>query len=176
MKRIEHRRPALIDPAATKDAWLRWTTERQWDRYITLSFNEPAKLNRLGDVTESEIASRRDKLKEWDGRMNRCLIGRNWAQLHDYRMFNMYTIEKPRTNPHFHGLVHFFNVDEAERECQAKIFDDRAEGIWKYLVASGDIDVKTVFNESGVARYIGKSITDSLNYENFIPPDEFWRP
>ncbi len=108
--------------------------------------------------------------------MNRCLIGRNWAKLHDYRMFNMYTMELPRTNPHFHGLVRFFNVDQAERERQAKIFDDRAEGIWKYLVASGDIDVKPVFNEIGVARYIGKSITDSLNYENFIPPDEFWRP
>ncbi|MCP8884494.1 hypothetical protein NIM87_13320 [Devosia sp. XJ19-1] len=176
MTRLEYFRPALINAAATKDAWLRWTIERQWDRYITLSFNEPAKLNRLGDVTESEIASRRDKLKEWDGRMNRCLLGRNWAKLHDYRMFNMYTMEKPRTNPHFHGLVHFFNVDEAERERQAKIFDDRAEDIWKYLVASGDVDVKPVFNELGVANYVGKSITDSLNFENWVPPDEFWRP
>lgn len=176
MTGLEYFRPALINPAATKDALLRWLAEWRWDGYITLSFNEPAKLNRLGDVTESETASRKHKLKEWEGRMNRRLLGRNWAKLHDKRMFNFYTMEEPRFNPHYHGLVHFPKTDQVERERKGKIFDKFAEEIWKYLVASGDVDVKLTFDREVIERYICKSIEDGLNYENWVLSSEFGHP
>lgn len=176
MTPIEYFRPAPINPAATKDALLRWLAEWRWDRYVTLSFNEPAKLNRLGDVTESEIASRKDKLKEWEGRMNRRLLGRNWAKLRDKHMSNFYTMEKPRFSPHYHGLVHFPNTDHVERERKGKLFDTFAEETWNHLVASGDVDIQPVVDRQVVERYICKSITDGLNYENWVLPNEFGHP
>lgn len=130
----------------------------------------------MSAFSDLAVLSLKDKLKEWDGRMQRKVVGSNWFEVPDYQLFCFYTLEKPRVNPHWHGLIHFFNVDDQERLRQGQLFDQWADSTWKRLVPSGNVDVKTTYNEKRAIDYVGKSLLDQLNYEYWVPPDEFSRP
>src|SRR4051812_45387921 len=107
--------------------------------------------------------------------MNRVLLGRNWARLHEFRTYNFFFLEKSVEHPHWHCLVKFFNVDDAERDRQAALFDRSAEGEWKALVRWESGDVKAISYNRGALSYFAKSLIDLLNWEHYIVPDEFWR-
>lgn len=151
---------------------MRWP----WDRFVTLTFNRPGLNSSFSGVTEKEIFELKDKLKEWDGRMQRRVVGSNWQKISDHRMFCTYTLEKSDSNPHWHGLVHFFDVDEPERTRQAAAFDEHASTTWAKLVPAGDVVVEPIYNQSDAIRYVGKSLSNMINFENWVPPDEFGRP
>ena len=173
---IKPLRPNFLDPTRAAEEWRNWVAGWKWDRFVTLTFNQPGNGQPISSMADSRVLALKETLKEWDGRMQRKVVGSNWAAVHDHRMFCIYTLEKPAVNPHWHGLVHFYNVDDDERARQGKQFDEWANATWKKLVPSGDVDVKTTYDEKGAIQYIGKSLPDKLNFEYWVPQDEFWRP
>lgn len=176
MKSRHFIRPPLLDAERTAKEWRTWVAQWKWDRFVTLTFNRPGDGQPINRLADHRVLALKEKLKEWDGRMQRKVVGRNWAAIHDHRMFCIYTLEKPTVNPHWHGLVQFFNVDDEERLKQGKKFDEWANATWKRLVPSGDVVVKTLHDEKGAVGYIGKSLLDKLNFKHWVPQDEFWRP
>lgn len=147
----------------------------QWpfDRFVTLTLNEP------GDGTHlsAERTARRMTrlLREWDARMNRKLIGRDWLHRPDNRIFGFYGPEKISANPHWHGLVHFFGADNAERERQSKVFDDNITPIWNRVAPAGTVESVFPADLEGAVSYVAKSLCVGINYNCFILPDSFSR-
>jgi hypothetical protein len=168
--------PSHLDPVQRAKAWREWIAPQPWDRFVTLAFNQAGSPRPVTGVADNQALALKDKLKEWDGRMQRKVVGTNWAKNHDQRFVGVYTLEKLSTNPHWHGLVRFYEVSDEERRRQGHEFDQWAHAVWRRLVPSGDVVVKSVNDERGAVGYIGKSLLDQLNFENWVPQDEFWRP
>ncbi|WP_229176080.1 hypothetical protein, partial [Bradyrhizobium ivorense] len=112
---------------------------------------------------------------EFDGRMNRKLLGTRWAIRHSDRIWAFWFLEKPNANPHWHGLVRFFPADGRPIPDQMTRFDREAEGIWRTLVPGGTVDIQEITAQRGVIDYVCKMIGHPLSYEHFITPDEFVR-
>jgi hypothetical protein len=108
--------------------------------------------------------------------MQRRLIGSKWASLHDRRFFSVYTLEKAGTNPHWHGLIQFYDAAGNELARQGRVFDEYAHDQWRALVLTGDAVVKTVFDNPGAIDYVAKSLATNVNYTHYVLPDAFWRP
>jgi hypothetical protein len=104
--------------------------------------------------------------------MNHALLGYKWAKRDPDRIFAFYFLEKPNDNPHWHGLVRFFPIDDFSHDEQAKIFDENADQIWKKLVRSGSTDIQPVTCQKGVIDYVSKMLAYPLSYEFFVTPDE----
>ena len=104
--------------------------------------------------------------------MNHAILGHKWAERDSDRIFAFYFLEKPNDNPHWHGLVRFFPIDDFPHDEQAKIFDENADQIWKKLVRSGSTDIQPVTCQKGVIDYVSKMLPYPLSYEFFVTPDE----
>jgi len=117
----------------------------------------------------------RDRLREFDGRMNHALLGRNWAKCHADRIWAFWFLEKPEVNPHWHGLVRFFPVENMTIAEQETIFDQNAERIWKKLVPTGSVNVQPIGVQRGVIEYVGKMLGHPVSFQSFVTPDEFVR-
>ena len=163
--------PPTTDQKKIEADWREWLRTWKWDRFVTLTFNQSG--NGRPVRSDADIAPLRDKLKEWDQRMQRRVIGSNWFNVPDNQLFCAYTLEKPGLNPHWHGLVHFWMAPDDERRRQGEIFDRWANETWQNLVPSGDVVVKVVTYEGGVIDYASKSLLGEVNYENWIAPDSF---
>jgi hypothetical protein len=107
--------------------------------------------------------------------MNHAILGKHWAKRHSDRIWAFWFIEKPETNPHWHGLVRFFPVDNIDIAEQEAIFDVTAEGIWTKLVPRGSVSVQPITVQRGVIDYVGKMLGHPVSYDHFITPDEFQR-
>jgi hypothetical protein len=149
--------PTIIDPQRTKAEWKEFFGRWEWDRFVTITFNQPGEGRPLASGTQ--ILDQKKLLRNWDARINRKILGREWAKLH----------------PHWHGLVHFFDAPDDERRRQAEVFDRWADPIWKSMVPSGDVDVVPAWERTGAINYLAKSLTYGVNFELYILPDEFWR-
>ena len=58
-------------------AWLeRW----KFDRYITLATNDPSLAGKPVPGSSIPHGLIRDRLREWDGRLNRAILGKHWAK------------------------------------------------------------------------------------------------
>ncbi|SEQ53348.1 hypothetical protein SAMN05428969_3408 [Devosia sp. YR412] len=166
----------LNKPEKVAEEWVQWVSQWKWDRFVTLTFNNAATKSPLRGQADRQILAAREKLKAWDARMQRKLIGRKWASNHDQRLFCTYVPEKATVNIHWHGLVRLWDVEGDERRRQLAKFDEWADRIWRDLVPPGNADVKEVHDDHGIARYTSKSLTDVINFEYWVAPDEFWRP
>lgn len=144
----------------------RWS----FDRYVTLTFND---LSLASSSSRRVTAFMKDKLREWDGRINRKLIGRNWAKMPEFRTFCFFAPEKVGSNPHWHGLVRFFDADEEEHLRQSERFDEWAQALWVKLVPSGTVDIQMIDSQVPTAKYVAKSLGYDVNYDHFVLPDEF---
>jgi hypothetical protein len=152
-----------------------WLNKWKYDRYVTLATNDPSmagKSTRGSSIPHRKV---RNRLREWDGRVNHAILGKHWALRHSDRMWSFFFLEKANSNPHWHGIVRFFPVENMEIADQAKIFDENAERIWKYLVPPGSVDIQLITAQRGLTDYISKMTPDEVSYENFVTPDEFMR-
>lgn len=151
-----------------------WIDRWQYSRFITLATNDPG-LGSENHGAATPSARMRDLLREFDGRMNHAILGKHWARRDSDRIWAFWFLEKPNSNPHWHGLVRFFQVDDYPTTAQEAIFDERVEPIWKRLVPGGSVDVKPITVQRGVIEYVGKMVAYPISYESFITPDEFKR-
>jgi hypothetical protein len=151
-----------------------WIDRWQYSRFITLATNDTG----LGSENYNAAvpnARMRDLLREFDGRMNHAILGKHWARRDADRIWAFWFLEKPNSNPHWHGLVRFFPVDGYPITAEEAIFDERAEPVWKRLVPGGSVDVKPITVQRGVIDYVGKMVSYPISYESFVTPDEFKR-
>jgi hypothetical protein len=107
--------------------------------------------------------------------MNSAILGRHWAKRHSDRIWAFYFLEKLSSNPHWHGLIRFFPVDNYPQAEQERAFDSNALPIWKKLVPSGTVDVQPITVQRGVINYVGKMLPYPISYEQFVTPDELTR-
>ncbi len=92
-------------------------------------------------------------------------------------MFAFWFLEKPNSNPHWHGLVRFFSNCDTLHEVavQEGLVCSLAEPVWKRLVPSGSVKVRPITCQNGIAKYVAKELGNELSYNHFITPDEFQR-
>ena len=150
-----------------------WLEQWKFDRYVTLATNDPSLAGKPRQGSSIPHGFVRDRLREWDGRVNHAILGKHWAKRHSDRMWSFFFLEKPNANPHWHGLVRFFPVDNMEISYQERMFDDNAERIWKELMPSGSVDIQVITAQRGLADYISKMTPYEVSYEHFVTPDEF---
>jgi hypothetical protein len=119
-----------------------WLDQWSFSRFVTLATNH------IGNGSQNALLS---KLKQWDARMNRALEGRDWAKRPEDRFWAFYFLEKPIANPHWHGLVRLFSIDDDHRKQQEEIFDERASLYWERLSPGGTAKVKTNYSQEILA-------------------------
>jgi hypothetical protein len=152
---------------ALKSEIPKWLEQWKFDRFVTLATNDsPARLI-------SSNARLADLLKEWDGRINRKLVGPEWASRVEDRMWAFYFLEKPVSNPHWHGLIRFVPYFPARPQERAELFDLHAERIWKKLVPKGSVEILPIVDQRGVADYVSKELPYPVSYEHYVTPDQF---
>lgn len=146
-----------------------WLNQWRFDRFITLATNDPVTF----DGPHRGPALIRDRLRAWDARINRKLIGPKWRQRREDRIRGFYFLEKPVSNPHWHGLVQFFPPWPECREEYELQFDLCSPEIWKQLVPTGTVDIQKIVCQRRVIEYAVKSLDNNISYSNFVIPDEF---
>ena len=104
--------------------------------------------------------------------VNHAILGSKWAKRDSDRIYCCYFLEKPKDNPHWHGLVRFFPIDDFPQVEQEKIFDENADRIWKKLVRSGTTDIQRITSQKRVIDYVSKMLPYPISYEFFVVPDE----
>ncbi len=144
--------------AATRDLLNRWG----WTYFVSLATNDPM-------LSPTKM---RELIRDWDARVNRKLNGPRWQKQPETRLWSVYALEKPTTNPHWHALVMIEHPDPAKRAWQLEQFPAIAEAAWIDLVKSGTVDVQLVYDQRGAIKYIAKQLTNSLQYEQLIFPGE----
>jgi hypothetical protein len=154
--------PSRVVPAI-KEEIPRWLDQWKFTRFVTLATNDPGQAGRIDAL--------RRLLRKWDAAINHAILGREWAVRDADRIFAFYALEKPRSNPHWHGLIRFFGAED-ERRRQEEVFDRVAERHWQRLIPSGTVDIQPIYNQSGVAEYVAKTLGHPLSYEFFVVPDE----
>ena len=122
--------------------------------------------------TNLPYAFLRHQLRQWDARVNHAILGSKWAKRDSDRIFCFYFLEKPDDNPHWHGLVRFFPIDDFPQEDQERLFDESAGRIWKKLITSGSTDIQPVTRQKGVIDYVSKMLPYPISYEFLVVPDE----
>jgi len=160
-------KPALFEQVAP------WLNTWKFDRFVTLAFNDPFAGNNARSA--SRFPSWRERLKKWDAHVNRRLFGSYWAERDADRLFAFYALEKPETNPHWHGLIRFFTEDPDERHRQAQVFDEYAARYWLKLVPKGSLNNQPIYDRTGSTEYVAKSLSYGVLYEHLIVADEFKR-
>ena len=164
--------PSRLVPKARAEM-IEWIDQWQYTRFVTLAFNDNSTSDARLPGSQLNHGRLRDRLVQWDARMNRLLIGKEWASRYPNRMFAFWFLEKPTTNPHWHGLVRFFPLDAEHLEQQETKFDRNAERLWTKLVPSGSVDVQNVSGQRNLVKYVAKSLGHELSFEHFVTADEF---
>lgn len=130
--------------------------EHDWSFFVTLSSNDRSRASKSSGpsfaTTAGAEAFMRNRLRNWDARVNRALLGKHWLLKPDERLQAFAVLEKPASNPHWHLLV--------QMRCQhpRRDFVEAAEVAWQALVAAGSVDVQPVVSRVGLSRYVTKSM------------------
>jgi hypothetical protein len=166
--------PSRTPPAAI-DLIPEWLDNWRFHFFVTLSTNDADMGSRSSVGSNERYSYLRDRLREFDARMNRQLLGREWQRSPD-RMFGFWFLEKPDVNPHWHGLVRFFASGDMDKlALQKAVFQREALKIWTELVPSGEVDIQLIADQPYVSKYVVKSLGHDVNYSNFVVPDQFAR-
>jgi hypothetical protein len=164
--------PTTSDMYKAPELLREWLSNWPFSRFVTLTLNEPG--TGVSRSISSTAAHMRERLYQFDARMNRRLLGKDWQRRPDNRIFYFFAPEKLAQNPHWHGVVYFYGAVGDELKRQEAIFDRRAPSIWKDLAPKGSVDVKAIDDLPGGIGYIAKMQWLRVNYDHCIFPDEFW--
>ncbi len=155
---------------AAKKALSAWLNKFDCQRFVTLATNDPDLALKGYRSTADRLT---DLLKEWEGRVRRKVLGPKWSALPYDGMPGFYVIEKPWSNPHWHGLIQFRPRDPSALEKMLAIFDEHYDPIWRRLVPRGTATSRCVFSRAGAAEYIAKSLACAVSYQSFVLPGQF---
>lgn len=154
----------ILDPKRrTRAAIVAWLNQWTFTHFITLATNDPG----------LSVEQARRLVREWDARTNRALFGPKWRWKPDERLFGFYFLEKPASNPHWHGLIKLDHFDPELRAEHARLLLIKSELVWQKLKPSGSVDVKAVDNNIGVCKYVAKELGNEVSYSEFVLWNEF---
>lgn len=163
---------AVSDMKRTPAELRKWLSSWPFTRFVTLTLNEPGMGVQHRATSTAKLM--RERLYQFDARMNRKLIGRDWQKRPHNRMYHFFAPEKLDAHPHWHGVVCFYGAQGDELRRQEAIFDRHAGRIWNRLVPKGSTDVKPINDLPGGIDYVVKTLSLRLNFDHCIVPDEFW--
>jgi hypothetical protein len=158
-----------------KQALIEWIDQWNFSRFVTLATNDRSLDEARLPTSKLPLGKLRERLRQWDARMNHAILGKHWAERDADRIWAFYFLENAKTNPHWHGLIRFFPVDNFPEAEQWRIFDENAQPIWEKLVPSGSVDVQPINLQRGVIEYVAKQVSYPLSFEYFVTPDELKR-
>lgn len=142
-----------------------WLQEHRVTHYITLTTHDQS----------LSIDGMRNRLRQWDARLNRALIGRNWQKRRDQRIWNFSFLESPGVNPHWHLLLRLDDTPVAGRVPDTQMLEDHARRAWAKLSPAGTVDVQEVNGKTDLrlTNYVAKELGRMAQYSSFVLPDEF---
>ncbi|SDR49874.1 hypothetical protein SAMN05519103_04010 [Rhizobiales bacterium GAS113] len=145
-------------------AFRSWLETGRFDFFVGLAINDQSVGPRRA----------RDLVREWNARMDRRIVGKQWLRRPDERMFALHVLEKPGSNPHWHSLIRLEPPEPDRWPVQARKLQEYAELEWRKLIKSGTVDVQQITRTPEfVARYIAKELAGEIQFREFILPDEF---
>jgi hypothetical protein len=101
------------------------------------------------------------KVRQWHARVDRFLLGRNWAKKVEKRTVGVAFFEKLETNIHVHTMI---RLASSKRELS----DERMAKFWNLLMPGGDLDVQISRSRKKVACYVTKMFKYRGFYESFF--------
>ena len=152
MAYIYSRQPDLIK---THKAWIEFLQSPRWTHFVTLTSNDRsrARNSKTPEFTTSSQATgfMQRRLREWDARVNRALLGKYWYRKTSERIVGFGTLESVNSNPHWHLVI--------QLNCRypKKDFATASEDVWSELVPAGSIDVRPITSMTNLSHYISKS-------------------
>lgn len=126
--------------------------------FITFNFNR--------DTTKEGEFSKIDELAF---RLDRKLIGKKMQKMKNLHSGFVLAFENLETNLHAHAAFSIVAGDDDKRRSAL----DSANDMWKKLVPSGSMDVQTVYDGSGMAKYLTKQI-DQTQMDNLYISERGW--
>ncbi|MCK8483758.1 hypothetical protein MUY21_06880 [Aliiroseovarius sp. S2029] len=159
--------------SSEREAVREWLNRMWFTHFITLTSN-----NQM--FTRHDMAAR---LRAWDARVNRNLVGPKWQKRVDERIYWIAFPEKADVNPHWHLLLQLLPEQIEEDEDRQGVcdwsFEDDVKHIWTRLVPSGTVDVQRIGSgmcrRDGAARYVTKSLGFEPNLESFVMSREYFK-
>lgn len=130
-----------------------------FNQFITLVTNYDDVIDEEAKI-ERRIANLKDKVGQWEARLNRKLLGRDWQKSSD-RFFAIYFLEHIQTNAHAHMLAVFPRIDED------KNLGEMVNTAWLDLMPKGSTDVQVIDHLVGATSYVTKSLNSPKNWEHF---------
>ena len=168
----------LISPhfswSVLRDSWIEFLAPKsELDSLITLATNYDGSETRrsrspLSDNVPSRIRYVQNLVYQWEAKLHRKFLGRNWHRMTDRRMQGYGFVEHAQTNIHYHLLV-----DLAPLNAVRPMVDIQAHQVWRRLTGRGDLDIRPVeSNRRDVVEYLLKEhwkaeVRDALL---FFPP------
>lgn len=149
-----------------------WMAGMHFTHFVTLTSN-------------NQMATRyfmKDKLRAWDARVNRDVVGPKWQKRIDERVNWIAFPEKFGVNPHWHVLMQLLpeQLEELESRCplEDRLFDDVLRQSWTKFVPSGTVDVQPIRvgrdDKKRVYDYVTKSLGHEPNLEDFVMFREYF--
>lgn len=160
MNTTSERVPALLPKKISH-----WLQEQRFTHFITLTTHEHS----------LSIDGMRHRLREWDARVNRALIGRNWHKRRDQRIWFHAFLESPGVNPHWHILLRLDDTPVAGCIPDTQMLKDYARRAWARLSPAGTVDVQEITGKTDLklTNYVAKELRHMAQYSSFVLPDEF---
>lgn len=137
----------------TRNEWIEFLKRYEFTHFVTLALNDP-----MATVNSAERV-----LSGWEARANRLLIGPKWARYLDRRIFAFYFLEKPNSNPHWHGLV-MLDPHPVIRAEQAFVMEMMGETLLKRVQRAGTFRISAIHDLDGIVRYTTKEIENDVSY------------
>jgi len=135
----------------------------EFTHFITLTANhQPISYSRM-----------RDRLREWDARINRYLNGPKWQKRPDERLLWFAFPEKLEVNPHWHLIAQVDpDIENTNRLVRTERLPLVGERFWLELLPQGSFDCQDI-DSKRVIQYVTKAVASELYFEKFVVFREF---
>lgn len=143
-----------------------WLQGQRFTHFITLTTQDQS----------LSIDGMRNRLRQWDARLNRALYGPKWAEKRDELVWFFAFLEAPFLNPHWHLLLRVDDSPVTGKLIDTRTLYDTVRRVWSRLAPAGTVDVQHVTDEidAELVDYVGKQLGSVTQYTSFVTPDEFW--
>lgn len=154
-----------ITPQKLQEAITEFLMEHRFTHFVTLTTHEPT----LSDE------SMRSRLKQWDARVNRAIVGPKWCKHKDELIFFFAFLEAPGVNPHWHLLLRVDDSPLSTKKTDSLTLLSCSTSAWKRLSPAGTVDLQEIYSMADkiLVNYVGKQLRNMAQYNSFVTPDEF---
>lgn len=143
-----------------QNAYKDFVKSQHCNYFVTANFNRNTTIN-----------GARKALKHWAAKIDRKLLGKNWAKIAtDERLHFFACAEHINSNLHWHLLLKI--TDKNKRNS----FEHVAAKYWREIVECGNMQIDFLETEKDNAKassYLSKELWKSNNYNQFIISREF---